>query len=167
MPHLSLKSPFGDLTVFEEDSALIAIEWGKAPASKKTSLLLEAQNQLEAYFDGRLKTFDLPLAPNGTPFLKRVWKHMRTIPYGKTETYGDVAKRLQSGPRAVGMACGRNPLPIVVPCHRIVGAGGGLTGYTGGGGIETKRTLLRHERVTVVGSPLLINGDSDNHVNQP
>ena len=145
MAHISIKSPFGDLTVFEEDGRLVAIEWGKAPASKKTPVLIEAGKQLEAYFDGNLTHFDLPLAPRGTPFLERVWEHMRTIPFGTTETYGEIAKKLRSGPRAVGMACGRNPLPILVPCHRIVGAGGGLTGYSGGGGIETKRALLRLE----------------------
>jgi methylated-DNA-[protein]-cysteine S-methyltransferase len=152
MHHLSIKSPYGDLTLFEEDDRLIALEWGRSPNAQTTPLLKEAERQLAAYFDGTLKQFDLPLAPQGTKFYKQVWAHMQTIPYGSVETYGDVAVKLGSAPRAVGGACGRNPIPIIVPCHRIVGAGGRLTGYTGADGVETKRSLLRLEGVHL--SPL-------------
>ena len=155
MAYFSIKSPYGELTLFEENDNLVALEWGRIPAewhAHKTPLLLEAQKQLDAYFKGGLTQFDLPLAPAGTAFMKRVWTHMRKIPYGHVETYGDVAARIGSAPRAVGGACGRNPIPIIVPCHRIVGAGGRLTGYTGAGGIETKRALLRLEGVHL--SPL-------------
>ena len=147
MAYLSIKSPYGDLTLFEENDNLIALEWGRTPDIKQTPLLLEAKKQLGAYFDGSLSQFDLPLAPQGTIFYRRVWEHMLKIPYGEVETYGAVAKKISSAPRAVGGACGRNPIPIIIPCHRIVGAGGRLTGYTGADGIETKKALLRLEGV--------------------
>ncbi len=145
MAHYSLKSPYGMITLFEENESLIAFEWGRTGKTRATPLLKEAKKQLDAYFDGHLTRFDLPLNPNGTPFQKRVWNYMCRIPYGEVETYGDVAQQIDSAPRAVGRACGRNPLPIIIPCHRIIGAGGRLTGYTGAAGIETKRALLRLE----------------------
>jgi methylated-DNA-[protein]-cysteine S-methyltransferase len=145
--YLSIKSPYGDVTLFEENDALVALEWGRSPGGQKTPLLLEAQKQLGAYFDGNLSRFDLPLAAQGTPFYKRVWAHMLKISYGQVETYGEVATKIGSAHRAVGCACGSNPIPIIVPCHRIVGAGGRLTGYTGADGIETKKALLQLEGV--------------------
>jgi methylated-DNA-[protein]-cysteine S-methyltransferase len=109
-------------------------------------LLAEATRQLEEYFDRRRTTFDLPLAPVGTPFRQAVWAALRTIPYGETASYGEIADQLgQPGAaRAVGAANGRNPIGIVIPCHRVVGASGGLTGY--GGGLERKRFLLALEQ---------------------
>lgn len=109
------------------------------------AILREARAQLEAYFDGRLRAFDLPLAATGTPFQERVWAMLREIPWGRTTSYGDVARRLGdiTASRAVGVANGRNPISIVVPCHRVIGADGSLTGY--GGGMERKRWLLTHE----------------------
>lgn len=145
MSHASLASPFGPLTVFEEAGAIVAIEWGRAGGGDRSSLLDQAAGQLAAYFDGRLKHFDLPLALRGTPFQREVWSRMRHIPYGQVRTYGELANEMGSAPRAVGGACGRNPIPIVVPCHRVVGRGGLLTGYSGGEGVETKRALLRLE----------------------
>ena len=142
MPSLSLHSPLGPLTLREEGGALIAIDWGRSYEQDGSDLLASARDQLTAYFDGDLTDFDLPLAPAGTTFQQRVWAAMRAIPYGEVRTYGDIAGLLQSAPRAVGTACGRNPLPIVIPCHRIVGANGALTGYTGDGGLATKRFLL-------------------------
>ncbi|MFJ9407986.1 methylated-DNA--[protein]-cysteine S-methyltransferase [Streptomyces sp. NPDC101393] len=102
--------------------------------------------QLQAYFRGELTTFDLPLAPRGTPFQQRVWAALRDIPYGGTLSYGQLAARLgaPSAARAVGLANGRNPVSIIVPCHRVVGADGSLTGY--GGGLDRKRRLLAFER---------------------
>lgn len=104
-----------------------------------------ARHQLEAYFRGELTRFELPLAPEGTPFQRKVWEELRRIPYGTTVSYGEVARRLgrPSACRAVGLANGRNPLPIVVPCHRVIGADGSLTGY--GGGLPRKRALLELE----------------------
>jgi methylated-DNA-[protein]-cysteine S-methyltransferase len=145
MPHVSLTSSFGLLTVFADDDAIVAVEWGRAGGGEGTPLLKEAVRQLQAYFDGRLRVFDLPLKPQGTLFQQDVWRLMRRIPYGRVRTYGELAKELGSAARAVGGASGRNPIPIVVPCHRVVGHGGRLTGYSGGKGVETKRTLLRLE----------------------
>jgi len=104
-----------------------------------------AREQLEAYFAGDLRIFDLPLAPAGTAFQQKVWQALRDIPYGQTESYGALAKRIDApkASRAVGMANGHNPISIIVPCHRVIGANGNLTGY--GGGIERKRWLLAHE----------------------
>ncbi len=145
MPYLTFDSPIGPLTVFEDAGVLVALEWGKAPDPEGTPLLGEARAQLDAYFTGDLKSFDLPLAPAGTVFQRTLWEALRGIPYGETRTYGEVARALASGPRAVGGACGRNPIPVIVPCHRVLGADGRLTGYSGSGGLDTKRALLRLE----------------------
>ncbi|OIR00767.1 methylated-DNA--protein-cysteine methyltransferase, constitutive [mine drainage metagenome] len=146
MPYLTVPSPLGDLTLFEENGQLVALDWGAVDGESETPLLQAAARQLDAYFDGRLRQFDLPLAPAGTTFQKRVWSAMQAIPYGQVLRYADVARMLNSGPRAVGGACGRNPLPILIPCHRIVGSNGGLGGYSGQDGIESKRFLLNLEQ---------------------
>ncbi|PIW26022.1 MAG: cysteine methyltransferase [Rhodospirillales bacterium CG15_BIG_FIL_POST_REV_8_21_14_020_66_15] len=147
--HTSLNSPVGPLTLFEDAGAVTAVEWGRAPSPRSTPLLDEAARQLTLYFDGALDVFDLPLAPRGTAFRQRVWRAMLDIPYGRTETYGAMAARIgadgTASARAVGGACGANPIPILIPCHRVVGAGGRMTGYSAGRGIETKRALLRLE----------------------
>lgn len=111
-----------------------------------TGPFAEATEQLRAYFDGRLTDFDLPLLLSGTPFQRRVWDALRDIPYGETTTYGRLAERIgqPTAARAVGLANGRNPIGIIVPCHRVVGSTGHLTGY--GGGLATKRRLLAFER---------------------
>ena len=145
MTHASMTSPLGQLTLFAEEGAIVAVEWGRAGGGGSSPLLDEARNQLNAYFDGRLEVFDLPLAPAGTQFQRSVWGRLLTIPFGAVRTYGDVAGALASAPRAVGGACGRNPIPIIIPCHRVVGQRGRMTGYSGGGGIATKKTLLRLE----------------------
>lgn len=107
--------------------------------------LPQTVRQLEEYFAGRRRDFDLPLCLDGTPFQRRVWKVLTGIPYGETMSYGQLAKRIDSpnASRAVGLANGRNPISILVPCHRVIGANGSLTGY--GGGVERKRWLLAHE----------------------
>ncbi len=145
MAHLSLNSPLGPLTVFEDGGAIVAVEWGRAPDGRVTPLLADARDQLDAYFDGRRRAFDLPLRPAGSPFQRAVWDAIAAVPYGDTASYGDLARRLGSSPRAVGGACGRNPIAVVIPCHRIVGSGGRLTGYSGGDGLTTKDALLRLE----------------------
>lgn len=150
MPYLSFSTPHGPLTVFEDDGALVAIEWGQGPDPTSSPVLDAAREQLGAYFQGRRRQFDLPLRPTGTPFQLRVWEVMRAIPFGSVRTYGALARELGSAPRAVGQACGRNPLPIVIPCHRVVGAGGQLTGYSGGEGVATKRALLHLEEALVL-----------------
>lgn len=112
---------------------------------RETPLLKEGRAQLDAYFAGQLKKFTLPLAPSGTAFQLRVWDILSALPYGETITYGQLAEKVgnPNASRAVGMANGRNPLPIFIPCHRVVGAGGKLTGYTGG--LDIKEKLLRIE----------------------
>ena len=145
MPSLSIPSPVGSLTIEEQDDKIVAISWKNGvPARNGSPLLDEAARQLQAYFDGKLSHFDLPLAPGGSPFENRVWTAMQQIPYGETRCYGDLAAAIGSAPRAVGGACGRNPIPIVVPCHRVL-AKTGMGGYSGAGGLDTKRALLRLE----------------------
>lgn len=147
MVYISIPSPFGPLSLFEEEGALVALEWGRAPVdgAAETPLLRAARRQLDAYFDGALREFKLPLRPAGTAFQRRVWARLCAIPYGSTETYGALARGLGTSPRALAGACGANPLPVIVPCHRVVGAGGALGGYSGGDGVETKKALLRLE----------------------
>ena len=146
MPVLSLHSPLGPLTLHEEDNSLVALDWRWTRDSEETGLLTLARDQLAAYFDGRRKSFALPLAPAGTGFQHRVWAALCDIPYGEVRSYGDLAQMLGSGPRAIGMACARNPLPIFIPCHRVVGANGALKGYSGGDGLVSKSFLLDLER---------------------
>jgi len=140
-----MHSPVGDLSICEENGAIIALDWGWGSTQQETPLLRKAVAQLEQYFDGELKKFALPLIPHGTKFQQKVWAAMQRIPYGQTATYGALADKLGSASRAVGQACGRNPLPILIPCHRVVGANDRLGGYSGDGGIETKTALLRLE----------------------
>lgn len=142
VPQLSLPSPIGRLTIFEENGAITSLVWGGKSTGKPSRQLLSAKRQLVAYFAGTRKAFSLPLAPEGTDSERRVWALMAKIPYGETRTYGDLAAPLGMSPRAVGRACARNPLPIFLPCHRVIGADGSLGGYSGEGGAETKRKLL-------------------------
>ena len=117
-------------------------DWGEDP---RAALFVECARQLDAYLAGERHDFDLPLAPEGTPFQERVWREIRRIPYGETITYAELARRAGApgSARAAGAATGRNPLSIVVPCHRVVGSAGSLTGYAGG--IERKARLLALE----------------------
>ena len=145
LPHLDLSTPIGPVTVFEESDAIVAVEWGRAPGSKETPLLVETRLQLDAYFDGALTDFDLPLAPDGSPFQQAVWEGICRIPYGSMCPYGDLAREVDGSAQAVGCACGNNHIPIIIPCHRVIGADGRMVGYSGAGGVETKRALLRME----------------------
>ncbi|HEY3261334.1 MAG TPA: methylated-DNA--[protein]-cysteine S-methyltransferase [Pseudonocardiaceae bacterium] len=162
--HIVIDSPVGPLTLVAAGPALcgLYLEQRRHPprecygedatddvtldVTSSRALLAEAASQLGRYFAGRLTEFDLPLAPEGTPFQRSVWQALRAIPYGETVTYGELAERLgrPGAARAVGAANGRNPISIVVPCHRVIGSSGHLTGY--GGGIEQKRQLLALER---------------------
>lgn len=139
-------TPLGRVALRAAGDALAAVDWTEEEETPTASfgVLEKAATQIAAYFAGRLKRFDLPLAPKGTDFRQRVWRAMLDIPYGETRSYGDVARLLQSGPRAVGGACGANPLPIIVPCHRIL-ASNGLGGYSGRGGLDVKQFLLNLE----------------------
>ena len=149
MRQLTLHSPTGELTLTEEDNRIVALDWGRGPEhfQEATPLLREAKQQLDDYFDRRRKSFDLPLAPAGSDFHRRGWQVMCDIPFGATLTYGDIGKRLGAVARAVGTACGSNPIPIIIPCHRVLGAGGKMVGYSGKGGIETKVALLQLEGI--------------------
>jgi methylated-DNA-[protein]-cysteine S-methyltransferase len=151
LTHTFVPSPIGDLLVVAQDDALVAIRFDTTavPAGSRRSdadVLAAATSQLQEYAAGRRTTFDLPVCPlRGGPFERRVWALVAAIPYGATTTYGTLARRLGDvgAARAVGAANGANPLPLVVPCHRVLGARGALTGYAGG--LDRKRTLLEHE----------------------
>jgi len=144
MNSLSIPSPVGRFVIEEDGGGVVAIRWAAEPAGNGSPLLAEAARQLDAYFAGRLREFDLPLRPSGSGFELSVWDRMRQIPYGATQTYGELAAALGSAARAVGGACGRNPIPIVIPCHRVLGKTG-MGGYSGQGGLDTKRKLLALE----------------------
>lgn len=149
---LTVASPVGNLTVFEQSGAITLLAWSvgtRLRSQRPTPLLAEARDQLAAYFAGHLTRFDLPLAPDGTPFQQKVWRGLCDIPCGATESYGALARRLDSGARAVGTACGANPIPILMPCHRVLGGDGKLHGYSGRGGLATKARLLALEGVDV------------------
>jgi methylated-DNA-[protein]-cysteine S-methyltransferase len=148
MPNTVVDSPIGPLGLIASEAGLQSVLFDSGGISPESSspILDEAARQLEAYFDGDLVTFDLPLELNGTEFNRRCWLALASIPYGQTVSYGEQARRLGFGndaARAVGAANGRNPFPIVLPCHRAIGADGSLTGF--GGGLHVKRFLLEHE----------------------
>lgn len=150
--HLTMDSPLGLLAVAAVDEGLTCVHMGVEEVKEAwgpeepTPVLERAVDQLAAYFAGDLKSFDLPLAAVGTPFQQRVWAELARIPYGETCSYLDVAQRLgdPKAVRAVGLANGRNPIAIIVPCHRVIGANGKLTGYAGG--LWRKERLLSLER---------------------
>lgn len=141
------QSLIGNLTLVSDGDFLTEIRFSERHNGDCSSsdVLVRAVEQLEAYFRGELRTFDLPLRPGGTDFQQRVWNQLLGIPYGSTLTYGELARELgdEKTIRAVGRANGRNPIPIIIPCHRVIGSEGRLTGYAGG--IERKRWLLQHE----------------------
>ena len=138
-----MDSPLGPLILSVEDGALVALGWGAAEPSDDP-LLLRAVAQLDAYFDGTLTQFDLPLAPEASAAGAKVLEAMLDIPFGETRTYGEIGEAVGLPAQAVGQLCGANPIPIVIPCHRVLGATT-LGGYSGAGGAETKVKLLRHE----------------------
>lgn len=144
LPQLSLHTQIGDITVSEEDGAIVALDWGWGRDQTETGLLARAREQLHAYFDNQLTEFDLPLAPAGTAYRRRVWQALREIPYGATRSYVEIARTAGGSPRSVGQANGSNPIPIIIPCHRVV-ATNHLGGYSGGDGLTTKRYLLALE----------------------
>lgn len=155
--HAEIESPLGELLLTSDGEALTSARFtGQAhsvplsPGSRRdpaAAPLAAAAAQLAAYFAGELRSFELPLAPQGSEFQRKVWAALRELPFGAITNYGALARRLgiASGARAVGSANARNPLAILVPCHRVVGASGALTGYAGG--LERKRWLLTHEGV--------------------
>jgi len=145
MAIITVDTRFGLLCITEEDGAITRVDWGGTKEGPATPLLQEAAAQVSAYDAGTLRTFDLPLKVAGSEFQQAVCEAMRAIPFGDTITYGEIAKALGHSAQAVGGACGGNPIPVIIPCHRVMGAGGRLTGFSGAGGVETKVALLRHE----------------------
>ena len=146
MPQLTCLTPLGEVTVSEEDGAIVALDWGRGRDQQRTAILAEAVAQLQDYFDGTRLGFALPLAPAGTAFQRRVWAALQAIPPAATLTYGELARQLATSPRAIGQANGSNPIPILIPCHRVLASGGAIGGYSGGEGGATKLWLLQHER---------------------
>lgn len=153
--HSLIDSPYGPLTLVATDgvlSGLYMTEQRHRPpeetfGDRDAGPFGETISQLEAYFDGELKEFDLPVRLDGTPFQRTVWQQLQLIPYGETRTYGELAALLgkPNASRAVGLANGKNPIGVIVPCHRVIGTGGSLTGY--GGGLDRKQRLLAFEGV--------------------
>ncbi|MCV6594992.1 MAG: methylated-DNA--[protein]-cysteine S-methyltransferase [Silicimonas sp.] len=143
MPRLSLDTPTGPLTITEEEGAITAINWCGGHHDQ-SPLLDAARAQIDAYFSNDLRTFDLPLRVKGSDFQRQVCAEMLKIPFGDTRTYGEIARALNTPAQPVGQACGANPIPLIIPCHRVLAANS-LGGFSGGTGIETKITLLKHE----------------------
>ncbi len=154
MSYCLLESPVGNILIAGDQRGLKLINFQEGPKAQAadpkwredSQFFLGAIQQLNSYFNGRLTQFRLPLAPEGTPFQMKVWKALKRIPYGKTVSYGEIAKWIGNpkASRAVGAANGQNPLSIIIPCHRVIGQSGDLVGY--GGGLSIKKTLLDHER---------------------
>ncbi|MEC9282994.1 MAG: methylated-DNA--[protein]-cysteine S-methyltransferase [Bdellovibrionota bacterium] len=152
---IKVTSPIGDLYILSEDEYLCGISWDqsffekvenkKSTSSPKKQILLEAKRQLQEYFSGARESFELPLSPRGTEFQSKVWKQLQKIPYGKTKSYGEIAVKIKNpkAMRAVGMANRCNPIPIIIPCHRVIGSNGKLTGFAGG--LDLKKKLLDFE----------------------
>ncbi len=166
--HYILKSPLGPLTLVATEQVLTGLyfpDHPHAPAAESfgtalsdadlhgAEVLTLSRDQVREYFAGKRRDFDLPLAPQGTEFQHRVWAALRDIPFGQTRSYGEIAKTIEApkASRAVGMANGRNPLAIIVPCHRVIGSDGSITGYSGGQ--QRKRELLERERSQEGASP--------------
>lgn len=147
MPQSTLTTPIGTIHVIADGGWLTGITIGAChPDAPDDPITREAAAQLAAWFDRRLTAFDLPLAPARTPRGEALRAAVQAIGYGRTASYGEIAREHGSHPRAIGQACARNPFPIVVPCHRVVAVGGAIGHYSAGGGIDTKRRLLDHER---------------------
>jgi methylated-DNA-[protein]-cysteine S-methyltransferase len=150
---VTLETPVGPVTIVGDDGAISEVHLGPTEVDRQwrqdRAAVGDARDQLTAYFAGDLTTFSLRLRPTGSPFQQAVWEQLRLIPYGEVTTYGEIARRLgrPSASRAVGAANGRNPIAIVVPCHRVIGADGTLTGYAGG--MWRKEWLLSHEGVAL------------------
>ena len=159
----AIETPIGPLTLFATDDALVRISFNDGPSeydlrwcrkhfddlpktNNDSAVLTHAVDQLTEYFEGKRQNFDLPIVMHGTPYQQKVWQRLRSIPYGKVVSYGDLAKELGSVARAVGSANGSNPISIIVPCHRVIAADGTLCGF--GGGLDAKEALLRHEGAT-------------------
>ena len=144
MPQLSFHTPIGALTLSEDDAAIVALDWGWGRDQTETTLLIRARDQLYEYLDGERRQFELPLRPVGTVYQRRIWDILLSIPYGRTCTYLSVSQMAGGEARSVGQASRRNPVPILIPCHRVVGACD-LGSYAGADGPTAKQYLLQLE----------------------
>lgn len=144
MPEICFDTPTGPMRITQTGDAISRASWGEVDHSDPTELLRRGQEQIAAYFAHELQEFDLPLKVNGSQFQKRVCDAMLAIPYGETRQYGEIAADLGASAQAVGGGCGGNPIPLIIPCHRVLAANG-LGGFSGGDSVETKVALLKHE----------------------
>ncbi|MFT8953039.1 MAG: methylated-DNA--[protein]-cysteine S-methyltransferase [Gluconobacter sp.] len=146
MPQLSCYSPLGALTISEDEGRIVALDWGWGRDQEETPLLVKVRDLLEQYFDGEKVDFSsLPFSPYGTPYRQKVWQAILKIPYGETRTYAQIAAQAGGSARSIGGAMGANPIPVLIPCHRVVGTNG-LGGYSGLNGVVDKRILLNLEK---------------------
>jgi methylated-DNA-[protein]-cysteine S-methyltransferase len=158
LPQLSLHTPIGAVTLSEEEGAIVALDWGWGRDQTETPLLVSGRDWLQRYFDGEALPMTLPVAPAGTAYRQRVWKSLIDIPWGNTLSYSALASLAGGSARSIGSAMATNPVPILIPCHRVLSTIAGrlaLGGYSGGEGLETKRHLLALEGVTVGSLPSL------------
>ncbi|SMX30263.1 Methylated-DNA--protein-cysteine methyltransferase [Pelagimonas phthalicica] len=144
MAQIYFDTPTGVFSVTQEGDAIVRAGWNSVQAIESTPLLEEAKAQILAYFAGELEVFDLALKVNGSDFQRQVCEVMSAIPFGETRTYGEIAQEIGAPAQAVGGACGGNPIPLIIPCHRVLSASG-LGGFSGTYGVETKVELLKHE----------------------
>lgn len=154
MRHI-VHSPIGKLGITVKNDLITEVAFISEETSNHTGdRAPDIQQAFTAYFSAPAYQFNLPLQPAGTPFQQKVWQALRAIPYGQTVTYGELAKQLHTSPRAVGQACRKNPLPVIIPCHRVVGAAndGGFLGATEGAGMKIKQWLLSHEKSMILGA---------------
>ncbi|MBT4109245.1 MAG: methylated-DNA--[protein]-cysteine S-methyltransferase [Pelagibacterales bacterium] len=145
---LIFKSKFGNIRITSEEEKIIHIEFTNNNLINSNSNILNiTKNQIEEYLLNNRKKFSIDISLNGTDFQHRVWEQIKLIPYGKHTTYLKIAKILKTSPRAVGNACGKNPILLIIPCHRVIASNGNLTGFSALGGINTKKHLLDHEKL--------------------
>ena len=142
---LSFKTNFGWINIKEVDEQLVSIQFGKKTNKGKSKNLIKVKNQIQQYICGRLKKFNLDILLEGTNFQKKIWRELQKIPYGKTKSYGQIAKKFNTSPRFVGNVCGLNQHLLVVPCHRVVRSDGTLGGFSSLGGIKLKKRLIKLE----------------------
>ncbi|GAA0777095.1 methylated-DNA--[protein]-cysteine S-methyltransferase [Roseibium denhamense] len=151
MPVASIDTWLGRLSIYEDQGQITRVDWTGPDCDDTSEVLDNACQQISEYLDGARNSFSLPLAPRGSAFYQSVFRAMLDVPYGQTRTYGQLAEKLGTYGQPVGQACGANPIPIIIPCHRILSAEG-LGGYSGAGGVETKIALLKLEK----GYPFLL-----------
>ena len=155
MGHISFNTPLGIISLSEHLGKISSLYWGPLETNSSTEIIQEAKRQVQKYFAGSLKNFQLPIMFSGLSMQQAVYRELRKIPFGDTRSYGDIARLIGYSPRAVGVACARNTLPIIIPCHRVVAACGKMAGYSAGNGVQTKTWLLNHEKTALLNMTLM------------